>query len=485
MWWGNDTGQAESATRPPAVAGYFYPEDADELRGEVDRYLEQAAPTTTQGKVLALISPHAGYQYSGPVAAFSYRRLQGQEVRRAVVISPCHVEAFEGCAVFPGENYQTPLGSLPVDRDFASILAARSGAEYSTAGHRIIGRRGEHALEVQLPFLQRTVGAVPIVPIVMGRQDTSTVVRLAFALEGLLDEGTILIASSDLSHHHPNAQARRLDGTIVSAVANFDYLLLESLVESDQGEACGAGPIQAVMIAAQRAGANGSEILKYATSGDVPPFRTDAVVGYLAAALTRVDGRPPAGQSGLDLTREEEELALHLVRTSIAAALQRRKTPEIPSLPEIFSKPAAVFVTLHKAGRLRGCIGSIQARDSLDTSIRASAVNAAFQDPRFPPVEEEELEHLSCEISILSPFRLIRRPDEISVGRDGLMIRQHLRRGLLLPQVAVEQDWDAVTFLGQTCRKAGLPIDTWRDPSALIYAFSARVIEEEEAKGSL
>lgn len=468
----------ESTVRAPAVAGLFYPDSAAELRAEIEDCLEAAPRRELPGHILGLISPHAGYTYSGPVAAHAYAPLQGKPIRRVVVISPCHVEAFQGASIFPGRAYVTPLGGIPVDGEFARRLVDEGGAEFSRRGHAVgSGGRGEHALEVQLPFLQVVLGEFSLVPIVLGEQSLDTCRRLGLALGRLRDPETLIVASSDLSHYHPDAEARRLDRKVADAVAAWDYFSLHQMVELGEAEACGAGPIVAAMIAAQRWGGDRAEILHYATSGDVPLGRRDTVVGYLAAALldTGAQRKVPLPE----LTEPERAELFSIARAAVRAAVMGLPAPEFEiAESEILRRPAAVFVTLKESGRLRGCIGSTAARSPLWKAVAKAAVSAALQDPRFPPVSAAELDALKYEISILSPLRAIESADEIEIGRDGLLVELHGYRGLLLPQVAVEHGWDRRTFLQQTCVKAGLSPEAWRDPDISLWTFSALVLEE-------
>ncbi|HRV09064.1 MAG TPA: AmmeMemoRadiSam system protein B [Acidobacteriota bacterium] len=470
----------ELPIREPAVAGYFYPGDARELRAEIDDFLRAVPRRELPGRILGLISPHAGYPYSGPVAAHGYAQLVGRKIRRCVVVAPSHVEAFPGASVFPGRAYRTPLGEIPVDVEFCRRLAESGGARLSNHGH-FSGRggRGEHSLEVQLPFLQVTLGEFHLVPVVVGRQDMRTSCRLGLALGELMDEETLVVASSDLSHYHPDEQARRLDRKVADAVAAWDYYSLHQLVELGEAEACGTGPIVAAMIAAQRIGGNCAKVLHYGTSGDVPSGRRDAVVGYLSAALLLDESAPEIALPELDIDeiRSLFDLARRAVERAVLGGVPVASSERVSSA---LQRPAAVFVTLREGGHLRGCIGSTVARVPLYQAVTQSAASAAMQDPRFIPVRLDELAVLEYEISILSPLRLIVSPEEIEIGRDGLMVELDGYRGLLLPQVAVEHGWDRDTFLAQTCIKAGLPPDAWRDPDAVLWAFSALVLEEPD-----
>lgn len=461
--------------RRPAVAGLFYPGDAEELTLVVDQLLAGVTPHQIDGHVLALISPHAGYPFSGHVAAHGYAALRRQRPKRIVLIAPSHVEAFSGAAVFNGRAYATPLGEVPVDRSFAEQLVRSGAAGFSGSGHGpTAGGRGEHALEVQLPFLQRVLESFEIVPIVLGDRNMATSRRLGSALADLVDEDTVVVASSDLSHYHPYEQARILDRRVSDFLRSWDYFSLHGSLEAGECEACGSGPIITTMIAAQLSGGDSVVLLHSANSGDVSPFRREEVVGYLSAVLTR--SGQELGSQAASLSEEDRECLLEIAGESVRRAVTGGDPLEAASESPSLQLPGAAFVTLRREGRLRGCIGSVVAREPLARAVANAAAAAALRDPRFAPVSAEELAQIDCHISVLTPFRLLRNPLDVEVGRHGLMIERNARRGLLLPQVAVEQDWDRETFLQQTCLKAGLEPTAWQDPRAAIYAFTAQLI---------
>ncbi len=468
----------QDSVRRPAVAGLFYPGDARELTLTVDQLLAGVAPRRIDGHVVALVSPHAGYAFSGHVAAHGYAVLRRQRPKRIVLIAPSHVEAFSGAAVFAGQAYATPLGEVPVDRSFAEQLVRSGAAKFSWSGHGpTAGGRGEHALEVQLPFLQRVLGSFEIVPIVCGDRNLTTSRCLGSALADLMDEDTVVVASSDLSHYHPYEKAQILDRRVSDFLSSWDYLSLHGSLEAGECEACGSGPIIAAMIAAQQVGGDSVTLLHSANSGDVAPFRREEVVGYLSAVLTR-SGQEFVSQSA-SLSGEDKERLMEIARESVRRAVTGEDpldtSREAPSL----QLPGAVFVTLRLEGRLRGCIGSVVAREPLAKAVASAAAAAALRDPRFAPVSARELTRIDCHISVLTPFRLLRDPSKVEVGRQGLMIELNARRGLLLPQVAVEQAWDRETFLQQTCLKAGLEPTAWQDPGSAVYVFSAQLIGRE------
>jgi len=468
--------------RKSAVAGTFYPGGKDELRQLVSDLLDSVPASSREGRLIALISPHAGYVYSGPVAAYSYAEVRKRPFKRVVVISPSHVEAFEGAAVYNGDGYETPLGIVPVDMEFARGLSEASGLiHYSDKGHRVGFGRGEHALEVQLPFLQVVLQDFKLVPIIMGEQSFKTCEVLSRALSELIRESdTLIVASSDLSHFHPYDEAIALDRQVTDAIKRRDYRILSENLAGRKWEACGGGPIVTALMAAEKLGATRAEILKYANSGDVPYGDKDRVVGYVSAAIYQDSDAPAADSDETTLSEEDRKELFRIARLSVTEIVRKGRSPRIaPPESEDLLRNAAVFVTLRKNGRLRGCVGSIVATESLYQAVARSAVNAAVNDRRFPPVSEAELDDLEYEISVLSPFRKISDVKQIEVGRHGLMLEKGPFRGLLLPQVATENRWDRKKFLENICLKAGLPRDSWKHPETELYVFSAEVLEEE------
>ena len=486
----------ERNIRKPAVAGQFYTADPAALEREITAYLENVdIDEAPAGRVIAIVSPHAGYLYSGGVAAHGYSIVRGEGYKTVVVIAPSHVEYFDFCSLFPGEAYLTPLGEIPVDREMIDLIASKHELlRTSEKGHSIgpLGR-GEHSLEVQLPFLQVALGRFELVPIVMGSQNHETILALGKALgESLRGKEALIVASTDLSHFHPDSRAKELDGVFIESLEAFEPERLHESVSEKETEACGGGPTIAAMIAAEMLGATGCRVLAYATSGDVTGDRSN-VVGYVSAVMTgdensarserrntRESENDTEKSYDIGLTREEKAYLLTLARRTIESSLGK-ETRDPPALQSpVLDKPCGAFVTLSKKGTLRGCIGYIEAVKPLRETIAEMAESAAFKDWRFPPLRESELDEIEIEISVLSPLRRIDDPSLIEVGTHGIIISRGSNRGLLLPQVAVEWGWDRQTFLRQTCIKAGLPEEAWSKEGTTIDIFSADIFNEHD-----
>jgi AmmeMemoRadiSam system protein B/AmmeMemoRadiSam system protein A len=473
----NDVGQV----RPAAVAGTFYPADRSELEKTVDGLLAGAQVAPVQGQLWAIISPHAGYPYSGAVAAQAYALVKGQRYRRVVVISPSHYESFGFASIYDGDAYATPLGQVAVDKSFAAKLAGASPLlKLSSRGHTSSGDRPEHALEVQLPFLQRALGDFQLVPIVMGEQSYEVSRALGVALAKFISvPDTLIVASSDLSHFHKYEEATALDRKPLRAVQAWDYFSLSRNLAAGVWEACGGGPIVAAMIAAERLGATEAALLKYANTGDVTGDHS-RVVGYAAAALIQPTAHGSAIIADYSLNKRDQAELLKIVRQSVETAVRQHTLLEPVASPksDFLLDERGAFVTLTKRGEVRGCIGYVSALKPLYMTVRDVAVFAAMRDPRFPPVAPAELGALKYEISVLSPLRRVTDSKQIQIGRHGLLVKKGNREGVLLPQVPVEQGWNRQTFLEQVCLKAGLPPNAWKDEDTDLFMFTALVFGE-------
>jgi hypothetical protein len=440
--------------------------------------LDRVKPASIKGRVIGLIAPHAGYMYSGQVAANAFRTVEGHEFDAVVVVAPSHHVYFEGSSIWRQGPYKTPLGEIEIARTIADAIAKAD----SSIKSRPDAHLGEHSLEVELPFLQVASPNLRIVPIVMGDQSLANCRRLAEAIaSSVKGANVLLVASSDLSHFHDYDEAVRLDGIVEDHIRNYDADGLARDLDSRSCEACGGGPIITVMLAARKLGATKAVVLKYANSGDVTGDKS-SVVGYVAAALVSDDGAARVG-TDLGLKHDDQAELLKIARRSIEARVLGKATPAFKVSSAALRETQGAFVTLTEGGELRGCIGQIVGVEPLYKSVSDMAMCAATEDPRFSPLEAAELDKVAIEISVLTPMRKISDPDEIQVGRDGIYLEKGPYHGLLLPQVATDYGWDRYEFLDQTCHKAGLPAGSWRE-GATIRIFSCQVFNEAEVLGS-
>jgi hypothetical protein len=475
--------------RPAAVAGGFYPADPKVLSAMIDTLLAQvsgpAVPNLNNVPIIAAVAPHAGYQYSGPVAAYTYAALKGRKYSRVVIIAPTHYVSFDYTSVYDGDAYATPLGNVPVDKAFArQLVKMDSSIRLSGDGHDATPAGGEHAVEVELPWLQKVLGNFEIVPIVMGDQSYENSRALGVALAKLIkSEGkegnTLVLASSDLSHYHTYDDAVRMDHKTLDALQSWDYFSMSRNFNSRIWEACGGAPIVAAMVYAERMGANQARVLKYENSGDVTGDHS-RVVGYSADVFVRASGGK-AEETPFSLTEQEKKDLLALARKSVEFAVGKDELYQpSASADATLDQERGAFVTLTISGELRGCIGYTSAIKPLYMTVRDTAKYAALNDPRFPPVSPSELPRLEYEVSVLSPLRRVLDVQQIKVGEHGLLMKNGDSEGLLLPQVPVEQKWDRQTFLEQTCRKAGMNPGCWKDENTDIFSFTAVVFNERK-----
>jgi AmmeMemoRadiSam system protein B/AmmeMemoRadiSam system protein A len=467
--------------RQAGVAGAFYPADPKQLGAMIDDMLAHAPGPPIRDPILAVVAPHAGYQFSGPVAAYTYAALKGRRFSRVVVIAPSHYEAFDFTSIYDGDAYATPLGNVPVDKAFAKRLTKMDPTlRLSSQGHVATPAGAEHAIEVQLPWLQRVLGDFELVPVVMGDQSYENSRALGVALAKLIPgSNTLIVASSDLSHYHPYDEAVRIDHKTLNALQEWDYFSMSRNFEARIWEACGGAPIVAAMIAAERMGANQALVLKYANSGDTAGDHS-RVVGYSADVFVKAQNEK-AVESKFSLNGHEKDELLALARKSVEHAVEREEAYEpTAATSDALNQERGAFVTLRKSGELRGCIGYTSAIQPLYRTVRDTATLAALRDSRFPPVSASELPQLEYEISVLSPLRRVLDVQQIKIGQHGLLMKNGAQEGLLLPQVPVEEKWDRQKFLEETCIKAGMNIGCWKDENTDIFMFTAVVFGEKK-----
>jgi MEMO1 family protein len=429
-----------NAVRPAAVAGMFYPGEARALAAEVHDLLgsvEQSAPRLGYPK--ALVVPHAGYVYSGGVAASAYDELAAARgsVRRVVLLGPTHRVAVRGLAVPSAQAFATPLGQVRIDREAIDSVRDLPQVVVSDAAHAL-----EHSLEVQLPFLQEVLGDFALVPFAVGAANADAVAQVLERLWGGAE--TVVVVSTDMSHYHAYEQARAIDGATIERIASF-------AADIDHEEACGATPLNGLLRFSKQKNLS-LKLLSACNSGDTAGGK-DRVVGYSSFGLYE------GGEVALD---EAGRVLLSIARTRIENALFDK--PSAKQRAPWLAQAGATFVTLTKAGALRGCIGSLEPTRPLGEDVAHNALAAAFRDPRFPPLGAAEWPECRVEVSLLSTPKPLRFADEtdlleqIRAGEDGLVLEADGKRGTFLPQV-----WESIAdkrlFVSELVKKAGLPAD--------------------------
>ncbi len=453
--------------REASFAGQFYPKAERELRGEVANLLGKVKPPPIEEEILGIIVPHAGYSFSGEVAAHSYKSIVGRDYKTVVLLGPSHRANFTGFALYPRGKWKTPLGEVEVDEAMANELMAKTKLvkEMSSA------HTGEHSLEVQLPFLQVVLKDFKILPIMMLFPTYEECVDFASALTAVVkDKKVLLLASTDLYHGYSYEECVASDKLTLGYIEKMDPKGLYDALLSEKAQACGGFPVVSLLLTLKNLGVNGVRLLSQTNSNDVVGRRGDYCVGYAALLFY---------QKGASVfTNEEKKELLRIARTTLEKYLRKERVPEFIPITEKLKEKRGVFVTLKKHGELRGCIGYIQGVKPLYEAVSTMAINSATEDPRFPPVKLEELKEIKIEITVLSPLKRISEPKEIEVGRHGIYIQKGSYAGLLLPQVATENNWTREQFLAHTCRKAGLAPSAWKDKSTEIYIFTGEIIKE-------
>lgn len=466
-------GQA-SEIKEPNVAGLFYPADGSELSAAVDSFLANAPKPQLKGEVFALLVPHAGYEYSGSTAACGYALIKDKPYRTVVVIAPSHHYGFRGVSVYPRGSFRTPLGIVEVDAEFASkLLDEKKGVGFDPGAFS-----QEHALEVQLPFLQRSLASFKIVPVVTGDCDFSCCSGLAGlikkAIAGRRD--VLVVVSSDMYHGYDYEEAERTDLLTASYIEKMDAQGLYAGLRNGSLQMCGGAGAVVALILAKEMGHDKVYLLRHTTSAAEMKDKRKGIwtVGYLSCAIDREGGE------GM-FNDEQKKKLLGIARASIQSYLKTGKKMEVRESDPVLAKPMGAFVTLHEHGQLRGCIGNLVGEAPLYLTVRDMAVESAVADPRFAPVAPQELNDIEIEISVLSPMKKISSPDEIQMGVHGVLVRRGGYGGVYLPQVAVETGWSKEEFLSSLCaHKAGLSPDAWKDKETDIYVFTAEVFSEKE-----
>lgn len=475
-------GVCYSEVRKPAVAGYFYPANATQLKEDIYRYLKKVPEQTVDGDIFAVIVPHAGYIYSGEIAAYAYKLLKGKKFDTIILIGSSHRVGFEGISVYNKGYFETPLGSVKIDEDVANYLIKKSKhIFFDERAHR-----HEHSLEVQVPFLQVIFQDFKIVPILFGYQDEKMHNVLKSAIVDLLKTSKkriLLIASTDMSHYHSWDVANRIDRRTLDLISNFDIDNLWENIKTERSELCGASAVITVMMVAKELGIDGIKILKYANSGDTAGDKS-RVVGYTSIAIYKKK-EVKKMEKEFSLSKDEKKKLLNIARTTLESYLRNKKIPEIvvDEKEKNLQVKTGAFVTLKKHGSLRGCIGNMTSNIPLYKLVSDMAIASATQDSRFPPVTYSELKNIEIEISVLSPLQKIQDINKIEVGKHGILIKKGYRSGVFLPQVATEHGWSRDEFLRNLCsHKMGLPEDCYKDKDAEIYIYTALVFSEKEIK---
>ena len=504
-----DSGEGEAAkgeVRPPAVAGGFYPGDPKTLAAAVEGLLEDAKKLPIEGRIVAVIAPHAGYPYSGPIAAAAFRQIEGRKVSTVLLLGCSHRAAIRGVSVYSGDGFRTPLGVVPVDTALAGWFQKQDPR--FTAPREAHDQ--EHSLEVELPFLQKAIPGFKIVPLLMGEVDRGTIERLGEVIAEALrnDPAAMVVCSTDMTHYPPYQDANRIDRETMEAIRAMDMdKVLAITAQSARLSVsnlvctlCGENAVLATMKAASLLGVKEGTLVDYANSGDAPIGDKSRVVGYgavvfsspaspgkISPSLPSADPLSFSRNNNAEvampqrdtetLSPKAQKMLLSIAREALNAVLSGKPLPSTGADdPELQSR-RGMFVTLTKGGNLRGCMGHFDQDVSLYELAARQAVISATEDPRFPPMTASELTNVGIEISVLSPPQAVASWRDIVVGTHGVILRKGFRGATFLPQVAPEQGWDRDEMLTHLSLKAGLSPDAWKE-GASFQVYTAQVFGE-------
>jgi len=466
--------QSEQVDRQPAVAGQFYPANRGELNATLKQLFGKAVPPKDIKDVIAIISPHAGYIFSGEAAASAFNQIdEAKEYENVFIIASSHQIAFEGASIYSQGNFITPLGTVKVNTGLANQLIKK----HSVFSNRMDAHAKEHSLEVQLPFLQyRLKKNFRIVPIVLGTQSPETCKRVAEALQPYFNKKNLFIISTDFSHYPSYDDAKNIDkatadailssspNNLISSMADYEHKGISNLATC----LCGWTSVLTLLYMTEDNAGIAFTHIQYKNSGDTEFGEKNRVVGYNAIAVSLKEKK----QAGFQLSDKDRKDLLTIARNTVEQYVKNRKKPEIEekTLSSVVKTKCGAFVTLKKHGDLRGCIGRFDASEPLYKVVQEMAIASSTQDYRFSPVEPNEIPELEIEISALTPMRRINSIDEIELGKHGIYIRKGNRSGTFLPQVAAETGWTKEEFLGHCAQdKAGIGWNGWKDAELYVY----------------
>lgn len=472
----------EFIDRKPAVAGKFYPAKSNELQSQLTD-LFSIAEARKVSHVRAIISPHAGYVFSGKVAASAFNQIDTVTgYKKVFIIASSHHESFNGASIYCDGDFLMPYGKEKVDIELGKTLTEKYPDIFTSdnSSHRF-----EHSIEVQLPFLHYKLKSdYSIIPIIIGTSSSSVCKKIADALKTWFQPENLFVISSDFSHYPEYSDARKVDAVTKDAIlTNNPDILLAALKENAANNIpnlltslCGWTSVLTLMYMTALDDSIEYNSIIYRNSGDARFYgEKDKVVGYWGITVSdKFDS-----ENDFDLSESDKKKLLGIARGTIEELCRnkKRKDFDVSGLSSVLKTNCGAFVSLHENGRLRGCIGRLIGNLPLYKMVQEMAVSSAIHDYRFNPVEAKELDDIVIEISVLSPLKKIDDIAEIQLGKHGILVEKGHNSGVFLPQVAKETGWDKETFLGHCARdKAGLEWDGWK--TADIYIFSAIVFSE-------
>jgi len=452
----------------------FYPAQKEELSTMIDNLLEKADPKPISEDIFMLISPHAGYGYSGQTAAFGYKLIKNKPYKTVIILGTSHHRLFNGAAVYGQGSFVTSLGKIDIDEEFVKKITGRIPEVF--AEESVFFK--EHSVEVQLPFLQKVLTDFKIVPVVVGDCSLDDCKKIASLFSEAIKErkDVLAIVATDLYHGYDFQQADNVDKFTLSLIEKMDYEDLYHALRDEKAQACaGFAAVVGLKIAKDK-GCQKIEVLNHTNSAIVTGklAKGEWTVGYASCAVIYPSG-------GNMLNNQQREKLLKIARQSIQTYLKTGKKLEVSEADSILNQKMGAFVTLNKHGDLRGCIGNLIGSQPLYLTVRDMAVESAVDDPRFSPLTLTELKDVEIEISALSPMERVSSAEQIELGKHGVLVRKGYQSGVFLPQVATETGWSKEEFLNNLCaHKAGLPASAWKNKDTELYIFSAEVFSEKK-----
>lgn len=476
--------QNNSTNRKPYAAGRFYTDNPTELKMQLQQLFSKAQEKKSKNTPLAIIVPHAGYVFSGEVAASAYNQIDPNcKFERIFIIGSSHTTVFQGASVYCTGDYETPLGIVRVDQELVQELVLENKLLKCYPEPHLY----EHSLEVQLPFLQYHLKTpFKIVPIIIGSATAETAKKLAAVLKPYLNEKNLFVISSDFSHYPRYENAVKVDLATAEAIQmNKASKLIDALDDNEKKKIpglatslCGWSSVLTLLNMTEEIADLSVDLLQYKNSGDSRFGGRDGVVGYCAISFTPAKQKSQANE--FSISSEDKKRLLKLARETITEYVRKQTTPEIDAngLSATLQNPFGAFVTLRKNHILRGCMGRFDPDLPLWKVVQTMAVSAATQDYRFSLVVPGELSQIEIEISVLTPLKRIKSVDEFILGNQGIYIKKGDLHGTFLPQVATSTGWSKEEFLGHCAEeKAGIGWDGWK--TAELYTYEALVFREE------
>ncbi len=461
------------------LSGKWYSSNPYLLRREINGYLSKANPVNYNAEMIALIVPHAGLSYSGRSAAYAFKAVKKEKISTVIVVGFSHRANHDGVAVFDYEGLRTPLGVVYSDRELIS--------EITSLNKKIFKENSafddENSVEMILPFAQVALPKAKVLLLAIGKQSYENSQLLGEALYKIANnrDDVLIVASTDMSHYLPKTLADKTDGLTESYIKEMNP---KNLYKKSYGQnrMCGTGAVVAVMIAAKKLGADKAYILNRSNSARKKSDK-EKVVGYLSAAFVKSNKKEKKEEKDMDKTISEQNKKdlLSLARKTISLYINEGKVLDYKNDNPVFDEVMGVFVTLHKDGRLRGCIGNIIGRKPLYRGVIDMAISASTEDSRFPKLTKDELDEIDIEISVLTPLKKIDNPESIIMGKHGVLVKSFFKSGVYLPQVATETGWSREEFMSSLCgQKAGMEADAWKTGKCEIFTFTAEVFGEKD-----